>query len=482
MLYRLSNHSFIREFSEFGYILSNLTKHDRVYNYSGKYFLKTISREIKDFKTGLNEISEIFYNTPVETLKNDYKEFLEDLAKDHYIVMGETKEELDKNELHFTYTIDNPKTLARDFFDNDRDEKTKESQEALGKYFRENPKIFSFQIEITSRCNERCIHCYIPHENKINDIKPELYYNVLDQLADMGTLSLTISGGECFIHKNIDDFLRYAKKKDFNISILTNATLIKDDQIKLIKDLEVSLVQVSVYSMNPDIHDVITKLPGSHKKTISTIEKMVKSDIPVQISCPVMKINREGYKDVLQWANGLKMKAYTDFIMMGKTDGTDDNLSQRIDIEETKLLLKDMMDFDKDYIDMMDTKAPPSRDLDKYAEEAVCGVGISTLCMIADGNLYPCAGWQGYLVGNVNEAPLLDIWKNSERLNKLRNIKHKDFPRCLKCDAIDYCAMCLVRNFNEGGDMMKINEIFCQSAKVNKRVVEEYMSEIKSKK
>jgi len=482
MLYRLSNHSFIREFDEFGYILSNLTKHDRVYNYSGKYFLKTISREIKEVKTGLNEISKIFYNTPLDTLEKDYKEFLFDLAKDQYIVMGDTIDELNKNEIHFTYSIDNPKTLARDFFDNDRNEKTKESQEELGEYFRKNPQIFSFQIEITSRCNERCIHCYIPHENKIKDIKPELYYNVLDQLSDIGTLGLTISGGECFMHKNIDDFLRYAKKKDFNISILTNATQMKDDQIKLIKELEVSLVQVSVYSMIPDIHDTITQLPGSHKKTITTIEKMVNADIPVQISCPVMKINRQGYKDVLQWANGLKMKAYTDFIMMGKTDGTDDNLSQRINLEETKLLLKDMMDFDKDYIEMMETKAPPSRDIEKYAEEPICGVGRDTLCMIADGNLYPCAGWQGYLVGNANDKPISEIWKNSPYLIKLREIKHKDFPVCLKCDAIDYCAMCLVRNFNEGGDMMKINENFCQSAKLNKRVVEEYMREIKSKK
>ncbi len=481
MLYRLSSHSFIREFGDFGYILSNLTKHDRVYNYSGKYFLKTISRNPKDFNEGLNEISKIFYNTPVNILEKDYKDFLEDLAKDHYIVIGDTIDDLNKNEIHFTYSIDNPKTLARDFFDNDRSNNTKESQEALGKYFRENPTIFHFQIEVTSRCNERCIHCYIPHENKIKDINPDLYYKVIDQINELGTMSLTISGGECFLHKEIDNFLKYAKSKDFNISILTNATLLTDKQIDLIKELEVSLVQVSVYSMNPEIHDFITKLPGSHKKTITNIEKMVKADIPVQISCPVMKINMEGYKDVLQWANGLKMKAYTDFIMMGKTDGTTDNLSQRIDLKETELLIKDIMDFDKDYIKMMEEIKPPTRDLEKYAEEPICGVGRDTLCMIADGNLYPCAGWQGYLVGNAKEKSIAEIWKNSEKLNYLRNIKHKDFPRCLKCDAIDYCAMCLVRNFNEGGDMMKINENFCKSAKVNKMVVEEYIKKLKIK-
>ena len=354
MKYRLSKHSFIRAFGMYGYIFSNLTKHDRVYTESGKYFLKTITRTPRDFEDGLNELLELFKDADKDEISKDYKEFLEDLAQDHYIVIGDNEKELNNNEIGFTYTIDNPKTLARDFLDVDRTDKTKESNELLSAYFRDNPMIYNFQIEITSKCNERCIHCYIPHENKTKDIEPSLFYNTLDQLAEHGTLTLTISGGECFLHKNIDDFLRYAKKKDFSINILTNATMISDTQIDLIKELDVSLVQVSVYSMIPEIHDAITKLPGSFKRTTETIKKMVKKDVPVQVSCPVMKINREGYKDVLKWANDLKMKAYTDYVMMGKTDGTDDNLAERINLTETKLLLKDIIEFDKDYLDLID--------------------------------------------------------------------------------------------------------------------------------
>ena len=206
---------------------------------------------------------------------------------------------------------------------------------------------------------------------------------------------------------------------------------------------------------------------------------MVKNDIPVQISCPTMKLNREGYKDVLIWANGLKMKAQTDFIMMGKTDGTTDNLKQRLDNDELKLLIKDIIDFDKDYHGMIDKVNPPSIDLEKYKEESLCGVGIDTICMTSDGNFYPCAGWQDYPVGNIKESSIKNIWETSERLIYLRGLKRKVFTKCLSCNDKDFCAMCLVRNFNEGGDMLKINEHFCDAAKVNKEVVEDYFEKNK---
>nr|WP_256254716.1 SPASM domain-containing protein [Treponema phagedenis] len=48
--------------------------------------------------------------------------------------------------------------------------------------------------------------------------------------------------------------------------------------------------------------------------------------------------------------------------------------------------------------------------------------------MVANGNVYPCAGWQDYVCGNVNESSLKDIWYHSKKMNFLRNIRNKDFP------------------------------------------------------
>ena len=63
------------------------------------------------------------------------------------------------------------------------------------------PLISNIQFELTSKCNERCIHCYIPNEKKNNGINmPTVKVkNIIDQLAEMGGLHVTFSGGEAFM-------------------------------------------------------------------------------------------------------------------------------------------------------------------------------------------------------------------------------------------------------------------------------------------
>ncbi|MCB0312480.1 MAG: SPASM domain-containing protein, partial [Calditrichaeota bacterium] len=102
----------------------------------------------------------------------------------------------------------------------------------------------------------------------------------------------------------------------------------------------------------------------------------------------------------------------------------------------------------------------------------VCGVGVDNACVNAEGNVYPCAGFQGITLGNVSQQSLADIWANSEALKALRAVTNASFPQCLNCAANDYCAMCLVRNFNEsGGDIFAINEHYCKVAFLTRDLV-----------
>lgn len=472
-LFRLSSHAFKRVYPPYGYITSSLTKHDRVYDANGCVFLQTLSREPKHFEEGLNYLFSIFKTASADEVRCDYKEFLEDLARDKFIVIGSSTLELDSKELRFSYSLTDPKTMG---FLNAVPKGIKETTTFFSDYFRKCPQIFGFQIELTNRCNERCIHCYIPHKNKQLDLEFNLAIDVIDQLAEMGTVTLTISGGECFLHPNFFEILAHAKKKDFCLSILSNATLITSENVRFIRDLNLSVFQVSVYSLAPTIHDSITQVSGSLAHTLANIDLLIENNIPVQISCPVMQSNRLGYKDVVSWANKKKMKANTDFILMARSDGSTENLNQRIGVDETKLLVQDILETDKDYLNALNQIQPKSRDIEEYSHKPVCGAGVDSLCVAADGGLYPCSGWQSYLVGNVKTSPIKQVWEESPRLKQLRAITNADFPDCLKCDSIDYCSMCLVRNFNEsGGDMFAINRHFCKVAKANKEIVEGFL-------
>ncbi|MDR2816457.1 MAG: radical SAM protein [Proteiniphilum sp.] len=471
-LYRQKFDTFIRQYGDIGYITNRSDFADRVVDASGVVFLKALSRSPRSLDEIAGDIVIAFKDVLQDTLKPDIIEFYRVLEEDGFIVSGETVQELDAKDRRFSYAALQPKTIRKDFSPVTR-RAQKSTQDFLEEHFKDNPHLTSFQIELTSRCNERCVHCYIPHENKISDIESALFYDVLDQCRDMELLSLTLSGGEPMVHKKFCDFLHKAKEYDFSIGILSNLTLLNDDIIAEMKANRLSSVQVSLYSMNPEIHDSITKLPGSFYKTRDAILRLIDNDIPLQISCPTMKQNKNCYVDVLNWAHKHKCRVITDYILMARYDHTTDNIDNRLSLDEVGGIISTIIGNDPDYqreILRDDFFREEQRD---RGEDRVCGVCISSICMVANGNVYPCSGWQDYVCGNLYETTLRDIWENSPKVKYLRGLRKKDFPQCLNCPGQGFCAMCMVRNANEDadGNPLHINEHFCKVAALNRKIV-----------
>lgn len=483
MLIRQSFNSFIRTTKRYGYITNQLTRHDRSYDENGALWLKEITREPKEIDDIINHLLLEYEDVDFATLKEDFMEFVNSLALHKFVVIGDSISELDEKDDEFTYSIENPKTLVDNFYQNTIEKVDENTQDFFLQEIQEHPAISDIQFELSSRCNERCIHCYIPNEkkNKGFDMPTPKVKSILDEFAEMGGIHVTLSGGEAFLHKDLMEIAQYCRKKDLKISILSNLISLKEEQVSILKDINVSLIQVSLYSMDPEVHDFITTVKGSFLKTKSAIEKLVAANIPVQISCPIMKANRKGYDKVLNYARSLKIKAQADYIMMARSDLDTENLANRLSLEETEELLRDLIKHDISYRENTLEQLPVTDqikfNLERYLKQPVCGVGYNKCCITANGDVFPCAGWQGYVLGNVYKQTLQDIWDNSIKVKELRNITQASFPQCVECEARDYCSRCLVRNYNEsGGDMFAINHHFCDVAFLNKRLVEEYQA------
>ena len=476
MLYRQKKDTYIRNYDGVGYITSTGLFNDRCTNESGTVFLCALNRKPQTLDELVDKILPQFVGVDRDTIKVDAQEFYDALVQDGFIIKGETEEELNAKDIGFTYNAVQPKTIREDFTPTIQ-RADSDTQELLEKHFEGKPHLSSFQIELTSKCNERCVHCYIPHKFKLYNITDELYYRTLEQLSKMGVLSVTLSGGEPMSHPKFKEYLRAAKKYDFYVNILSNLTLLDDETVQIMKEGNVSSVQVSLYSMIPEHHDAITKLPGSFEKTKAAILKLIENDLPLHVSCPTMKGNKDDYVDVLRWCHEHKIRAQTDYIMMAKFNHETDNLANRLTVEEAGKVISDIMADDFDYQNAI--LAPDfiqqCNEVQFNPERRLCGVGISSCCMVANGNVYPCAGWQEMVLGNLNETPLQEIWDNSEKIKWLRSLKMKDLGggECCKCDKAAFCAPCMVRNANESptGDPLEINRHFCAVAAKNKQIV-----------
>jgi len=58
----------------------------------------------------------------------------------------------------------------------------------------------SVHVDVTYRCNERCEHCYLDHDDK-GEMTTQEIKNILDQLAEAGVFFLVFSGGEVFMRR-----------------------------------------------------------------------------------------------------------------------------------------------------------------------------------------------------------------------------------------------------------------------------------------
>ena len=101
---------------------------------------------------------------------------------------------------------------------------------------------FSAAIEITDSCNLNCVHCYrgVPSSSYWTEAS---FRSALDELKSLGTMNLTITGGEPFIHPLISKFLEIAGQLGFVISIQSNLVLLDDAVIDALQKMLLVMFQ-----------------------------------------------------------------------------------------------------------------------------------------------------------------------------------------------------------------------------------------------
>jgi radical SAM protein with 4Fe4S-binding SPASM domain len=381
---------------------------------------------------------------------------LSKLEEEGFVSMGFSEEEIERKDLPFSYNkrYTKPSLSNKEFF-------------FYTTALRLRPAIIKCRIELTNTCNERCVHCYIPHEEKTSTLPADTVRYVIDELAEMKTLNLILGGGEPLMHPGFCEIYRYAAEKGFHLIVLSNLTLLDERHIGLFKEMGLGYVQTSLYSMDGDTHDRITGVPGSHTKTLDAIKRLYENNIKVKISCPILDINAESVIDVFRWAKAKNIGVHADSSIFAETNLCTENLKHRLPLFEVEQLLEKLIHvFPEFFVENIRKKRK------RYSNDYVCEVGTMAVCLSATGDYYPCSGWQGYVIGTVNQH-LRDIWNNSSELKTLRNLKESSFPGCLACEAQEFCSMCLVKNFNEnGGDIFKPCAFTCQEAFTKKKLFE----------
>lgn len=469
MYYKIRDNILFRKYNGYGYITDNSEYGYRMLDDKRKYpgekyvsisgavmlsMLKKVPRHIEEI---LNELLQIFIGVEYVVLKKDTIEFFNIFANEGFIVYGETIESCNDK-----------------YFDEFQGNKLKDSYtqiEHINGVTNQNELLRSIHIEVADKCNERCVHCYIPNECKNSTIDSNLFYRIIEEGLDMNIIHITLSGGEPLIHKDIVNFLKKCREADLSVNILSNLTLLTEDIILEMKKNPLLSVQASLYSMDASVHDSITKLNGSFEKTKSGIIRLCDEGIPVQISCPIIKQNRETCVDVLHWGWSHNIAVSIEPMIFATYDHSGNNLENRLTIEDIDIILN--MQMKEGYANEIYRTAEYKEKL--KANDPICSVCRYSFCVDTNGNVYPCEGWQNNLIGDLSCQSIKEVWENSKKVQELRSISRGKFSKCTYCKDRGYCTVCMMWNSNESlsGNPFDISEYRCKVAELTHERVKE---------
>src|SRR5450631_3976899 len=188
----------------------------------------------------------------------------------------------------------------------------------------------SVQLDLTYRCNERCVHCYLDHDDH-GEMSTAEIKDLLDQMADAGVFYLTISGGEITMRRDFFEILEHARLRTFCIKLKTNGVLIRKKEAERLRELGVESVQISIYSHRAEVHDAITKMPGSFRQSIAAVRLLREQGLLVTLANVLMNQNAADYMSVKTLAAELDAKYFMDPTITPMMDGDRSILQLNVD-------------------------------------------------------------------------------------------------------------------------------------------------------
>lgn len=390
-----------------------------------------------------------YMECPFATVLEWYGPLLKELAKERLVDV-----------LDGVGMIEKPDSLAEG---NNREvigygERLNVAADPIDEFYATHHLPIELHLDLTDACTERCVHCYVPREQK-HFLPLELAEKVLTEFREMDGITVHLSGGEVMMHPDFERICRKCVELNLNLIILSNMTLADERRIKFLKEIDPQVINVSVYSMKPEEHDAITQLPGSWARTIKALELCDRYGIFYRISTPLLKENQTAFGELKKFADVHHVRLAAKAEIVAQSDHGCGNLAHVCSPKE----LQKVLECNREMFNENWSEEMPSVDA------KVCDIGELRIYLNAKGDYYPCGSMHEYVLGNVRENTMVEVWKG-EKLNYLRGLKNRDFGACASCENRPWCKVCPAANFNATGDLFRHHSGACALSGVVKEV------------
>ena len=262
------------------------------------------------------------------------------------------------------------------------------------------------QLALTRACNMRCAHCFIANYGARMPFSE--VHSTLLQLAAAGTELVNFTGGEIFSRSDIVAIFELTTKLGLSYGFTTNGTLVTPRIVNRLVRIPPEIVGVSLYGHTPQLHEEITKAPGSFEKTVRAIKLFASAGFNVTVKTMLTLANHTHISRIRQFGKELGARDVVfDPCFVRREDGSEEPWTFRL--SGTKL-----RDFDES-----EFRAESQR-FRRNLADSVCNAGVDRLAIGADGTVYPC-GLFKLSIGNWRGSSLNCILQESANPKETRN-------------------------------------------------------------
>ncbi len=288
-------------------------------------------------------------------------------------------------------------------------------------------------LEVTAGRNLRCVHCYEQGcASLIGSEKMQIadWRRIINELSCLGCKRLQFIGGEpLLLGDDLVSLIEYARESRFTfIEVFTNATLLTEKFISAFVTNDVH-VAISFYGETPQTHELVTLSPGSHKKTLEGIKRVIDAGCDLRVAVVGMRQNESECEQTIAYLKKIGVKHVKFDVVRPSGRGAS------VDVISEKLL-KSVLQSKPAF--------PPCTEDTFLRRMRGHNCFLTKICVSSNGAVYPCIMERRVSYGNVLQDSLSNILSGDKAIGAQGLSKDK-ITTCRDCEYRYACSDCRPR-------------------------------------
>lgn len=298
-----------------------------------------------------------------------------------------------------------------------------------------------FDLALTYKCNNNCIHCYSSSPRKIEELNTGKWKKILGKIWSLGVPQVLFTGGEPTLRNDLLDLVYEGERIGLVTGLVTNARLISREKAGDLERAGLDYVQVTLESCDEKVHDRITGVEGSWRETVEGLKNVLATSIYTSVNITITKINSHTVLDTVRFLADLGVENISCNSIIYAGRGAEVFREIGLPVEDVKDILvrvKELAgELGLNFIWYTPTRYCELNPLELELGLKACSAARITMAIEPNGNVIPCQSYFESL-GNILRDDWNSIWMHPLAL-EIRSRAYLP-EECRSCKLVNECG------------------------------------------